>query len=238
LSRGRHFIVHTQEEQRRLEQLLPGASSLVCPFPVYDMLASQDTISKEAARQRLALPGQARLLLFFGIVRPYKGLQVLLDALARLNEQNERYHLLVAGEFWHDKAAYLTQIEREQLAEQVHIEDRYIPNEELSLFFTAADVAVAPYTGGTQSAVAALALGFGIPLITTDRSAAGLSEADRQGVVVVPPGDAAALAEAIQSIFKNMPHRIPTSARPEAGGWDRIVAAIEEICRSEKDPHV
>lgn len=229
LKQGTGFIVHTTQEQQRLQSLVPGASAEVCPFPVYDMLASPATLTKEESRQQLELPQGARVLLFFGIVRPYKGLQVLLEALGELRARRQVIHLLVAGEFWEDKTVYQALMEKLQITDQVRLEDRYIPNEELPIFFSAADAAVAPYTGGTQSAVVGLALGFGIPLLITDRSAAGVDPAVKDQVVTVPPGNALALADAIQSLFHNL-SRTPVGARPTPGdGWANLAAAIEKI---------
>lgn len=238
LGRGDHFIVHTPQECQRLRDLFPGAPATVCPFPAYDMLARQEMPSKRDARQQLSLPLEARVLLFFGIVRPYKGLRVLLEALARLHRQGERFDLLVVGEFWEDKAAYLAQIEALGLADQVRIEDRYIPNEELPRFFAAADLAVAPYTGGTQSAVAALALGFGTPLVATERSAAGLSPAERDGVRIVPPGDPDSLAAAIRAAFSSNSYTPQPERHPlTTGGWEAVAQTVEEVYTKVKGPY-
>jgi glycosyltransferase involved in cell wall biosynthesis len=232
LGRGQNFIVHTPEERKRLLSLLPWAEVRICPHPVYDVLAIRTGLTKEAARNRLNIAVDSQVLLFFGIVRPYKGLKVLLEALALLRTEGLLVELVVAGEFWESKDGYLDRVRRLGIVGQVRFEDRYIPNEELELFFTAADVAVAPYVGGTQSGVAALALGFGIPLVTTERSAAGLEEGHMGNVQVVPPGDAAALAEAIKTIFQDLPARSQASASTTFnGGWDKIVEAIENTCR-------
>jgi glycosyltransferase involved in cell wall biosynthesis len=228
LGRGRGFIVHTEEERRRLNSLLPRAPVEVCPFPIYDMLAVPGDISREQARRQLDLPEGARILLFFGIIRAYKGLSVLLEAIGLLKAKGEVYYLIVAGEFWEEKSAYLAQMERLGISGQVRLEDRYIPNEELPAIFSAADIAVAPYVSGTQSAVVALAQGFGIPLITTDWSAAGVAQEDRSRILTVPPGDAPALAEAIQQAFRE-PAVTSSKSPRESGGWEMLVDTIEKI---------
>jgi glycosyltransferase involved in cell wall biosynthesis len=228
LGRGQGFIVHTEEERKRLNSLLPQAPVETCPFPIYDMLAVPGGISREQARLQFDLPGEARTLLFFGIVRPYKGLRVLLEAIGRLKAEDDLYHLIVAGEFWEDKAAYQAQMEGLGITRQVRLEDRYIPNEELPAIFSAADVAVAPYVSGTQSAVVALAQGFGIPLITTDWSAAGVAQEARSQILTVPPGNAPALAAAIQQAFRE-PVSIRCKDSSASGGWERLVETIEKI---------
>ena len=231
LKQGGHFIVHTPTEREHLVKLIPGAIVEVCPFPVYDMLAETDMPSLQEARRLLHLPETAKVLLFFGIVRPYKGLIFLIDALAQLHSKIQDLYLVIAGEFWEDKAAYEKKIESLGLSAQVHLEDRYIPNEELGVFFRAADLAVAPYVAGTQSAVSALALGFGTPLIVTEWSAAALDEVYRQSVREVPSGDAKALAQAILDFFQDQHNPQSFKAPPPSNNWETLATTIERFAQ-------
>lgn len=210
LSPAQSFLVHTEAEKQRLLELLPGRQAQVAPHPIYRVYSSQPPTQMEA-RQALNLPLQGPVLLFFGFVRPYKGLGVLLQALGILRRRGVRPTLAIAGEFWHDKQAYLDQIQELGLAEQVRIEDRYIPNEELAQWFSAADAAVAPYVEGTtQSGAASLALGFGLPLILSEQVAQGVREENLPNLIVVPTGDAEALARAIGDLLD----RLPDAAAP------------------------
>lgn len=229
LKQGSRFIVHTPKECERLLALIPDAKVEVCPFPVFDMLAKPATLTQAEARRQLNLPETERVVLFFGIVRPYKGLIYLLEALALLREKIQGIYLVVAGEFWENKASYEQKIEALGLFGQVRLEDRYIPNEELGIFFRAADLVVAPYVGGTQSAVSALALGFGTPLVVTEWSAAGIDEAHSEMVRVVPSGDAHALAEAIRGFFESPRPPEFTTPIPALSGWETLVTTIEKI---------
>jgi glycosyltransferase involved in cell wall biosynthesis len=104
-------------------------------------------------------------LLFFGIVREYKGLKDVLAAMPEIQARLGKVVLLVAGEFWEDKRPYLEMIERLGIGDLVIIEDRYIPNEEVGLYFSAADVIVAPYRQVTGSGAMQMATGFGLPVI-------------------------------------------------------------------------
>jgi glycosyltransferase involved in cell wall biosynthesis len=106
--------------------------------------------------------------LFFGIVRPYKGLNDLLHSLAILKKENYKFLLLIAGEFWEDIKKYKKLIYELQLENNVRIENRYICNEEIGYYFSAADLFIAPYREGTQSASVRLALSYGIPIIISD----------------------------------------------------------------------
>jgi glycosyltransferase involved in cell wall biosynthesis len=208
--------------------LLPGRKVAVTPLPVFDVY-SGDQPAQNEARRLLGLPAEAPVLLFFGFVRPYKGLGLLLQALGLLRQQGLQPFLAIAGEFWHDKASYLDQIEQLGLGEQVRIEDRYIPNEELGLWLAAADVAVAPYIEGTtQSAVASLLLGSGLPLILSEQVAQGVRQSDLQNLVVVPTGDVPALAGAIRAFIVGLGEAKPFRQRP-TDDWDEFISTLDSF---------
>ena len=86
------------------------------------------------------MPEKPLILLFFGIIRRYKGLKYLLEVLSQVDPQGKDVHLIIAGEFWESKAAYLKQIERLNISTLVSVDDRYLPKEDVSLLFSAADV--------------------------------------------------------------------------------------------------
>jgi len=197
---GTEFIVQSRGEQERLMRLLPEATPKLVPHPIYDMFG-RELISQDEARRLLGLPLNANILLFFGIVRRYKGLAYLLAALPAIRDQLPNALLVVAGEFWEDRQAYLTVIEELGIGDLVVVQDRYIPNEEVALFFSAANVVVLPYVQATQSGVVQLALGCNRPVITT--AVGGLPELVRDGEngLLVPPGDSRALSSAVICYF-------------------------------------
>jgi glycosyltransferase involved in cell wall biosynthesis len=230
LSAGSRFIVQTEKEAGRLRALIPRASFALTPLPIYGMFVGQDAIGQPEARQKLEVPPGARVLLFFGIVRPYKGLRYLLDAMALLMKSGQEYLLLVAGEFWEPVGQYAAQIEALGIADRVKIYNEYIPNEDLPVFFAAANVFVAPYTDGTQSAAAKMALGFDLPVVVT-RCLVDETLARRPNVWVAPERDARALADAVESAFDKQAGR---TTHPPENDWDRLVRTIEEVCQMEK----
>jgi glycosyltransferase involved in cell wall biosynthesis len=224
LTQGHAFIVQTPQEQKRLLAIIPQANVKFCTLPMFRPFSDQ-VITKTEARKQLGLPGGNIILLCFGIVRPYKGLKILIEAMASVPEP---VHLIVAGEFWEDKTAYLRQIEELHLSKQVTILDRYIPNEEAHRLFSAADALIAPYVDGTQSAAAGVALGYKLPLIVTDIVAAGIDPVNHPRLQVVPAGDAAALTLAISSFVERLPALAePTLSIPD--DWGKLVNIIEEI---------
>lgn len=194
LSTAQEFIVFSENENQKILKLMPGKRVVLTHLPKYSFENRSDP-TKATARKSLNLPLDATILLFFGIIRPYKGLSSLLKAMGRLKEKDIVPYLTVVGEFWKDKQYYLRLIKQAGIQEQVRIEDRYVPNEEADLWFRAADVLIAPYTQGvTQSAVASLALGYGMPIIVTTQVAEGIEKSDQNAIYIVPPDDIEALA--------------------------------------------
>ncbi len=221
LGLGTGLIVQSDNERNRLLALLSKARVTVVAHPVYDMFASEQ-ISKEAARLQLGLPADAQVLLFFGIVREYKGLSDALEALPIIRTQLSDIRLVVAGEFWDDKQPYLDKIERLGIGERVMIHDHYIPNEQVPLYFSAADALVAPYRRATGSGAVQMARGFGLPVITT--RAADDSDAEIQ----VPIGDVPALAAAIILCLRN-PRAKQTKISEKDNSWERLVDSIRAL---------
>jgi hypothetical protein len=153
----------------------------------------------------------------------------LLEALGRLRLEGKCPQLAIVGEFWEDKAGYLAQIERQGIAEQVRIEDRYVPDEEIEPWFAAADCLAAPYVAGTQSAAAGIALAYGLPMIVTRQVAEGIAADKRGGLLaVVPPGDAGALAAAIAAAVEAPPARGAPQTPAAGSDWQRLVQTIEQ----------
>ena len=231
LKQGSLYIVHTSKERERLLSLIPHGKVIICPFPIYDMLAEPTSLTQAEARCQLNIPETGRVLLFFGIVRQYKGLIYLLEAMRLLQGKITDLYLIIAGEIWKNKADYEQKIKSLGLSEFVQLHDRYIPDEELGVFFRAADLSVAPYVSGTQSAVAALSLGYGIPLLATEWSAAGIDKAYNAMVRLVPSGDARALADAIQTFFESHTSSQTTIPLSASKSWEILVEAIEKIAK-------
>jgi glycosyltransferase involved in cell wall biosynthesis len=229
LSQGQVFLAQTEREKQRLLQLLPGRQVRVCQLPTYTFLTNRQ-LPKEEARRKMGFPLNRPLILFFGIVRPYKGLKYLLDSMAILKGKNpvDLPFLLVAGEIWEEKEIYQEQIKRLDLNECVRLDDRYVPDEEAAVMFSAADMLVAPYVDGTQSAAAGLALGFGLPLVVTDIVAGGISEENQQYVRVVKASDAEVIAQAIQQVISE-PRPLQFRYHNVEDEWKRLIISLEEF---------
>lgn len=199
---GDLFIVQSIDEAEKLHVLLPDSHVSVGPHPVYDMFADQK-VSQDNAREQLDLPKTAYILLFFGIVREYKGLKDIFTALPIVQKSIKDVLVVVAGEFWDDKRPYQEMIEQLNLGDAVLLIDSYICNEEVGLYFSAADVLVAPYRHATGSGVVQIARGLGIPVITTSVCVKETNAAIHgKTTLVVAPEAPESLAEAILNFFR------------------------------------
>jgi len=230
LSRGDQFIVLSESDYADLRRALPLARIHAALLPTYGEFLP-GSIGAAEARSRLGYGPDDRLLLFFGFVRRYKGLSHLLEALA-LVPAGVRASLLVVGEFWEPEDGYRAQAEALGIAGRVRLLNRYVPNEEVGLYFAAADVVVLPYLEATQSAVLQMAFGYEKPVITT--SVGGLPEMVQHGRlgIVVPPQDPTALAAAIDQYFSDeLGPRFRENIRAERDvfSWERLVALVEEV---------
>ena len=225
LGRGDGFIVHAEEQARALRQIWPSTRVLVTPLPTYA------DVGQTAVPLPIPPPEGCPVLLFCGFVRPYKGLDVLLEALPLVLAEH-RVHLMVVGEFWQGTAEYEAQIGRLGIASQVTLINEYVADEVLAGYVRRANVVVLPYRSATQSAVVQMAFGVGTPVITTD--VGGLAEAVVDGVtgLVVGAEDVVALAEAIKRyVGEGLEAGLRENIRihEQARSWEMLVARWREF---------
>jgi glycosyltransferase involved in cell wall biosynthesis len=159
-----YFITLSSSDRAILKQLMPSAKSNWITESTYEKQFGKSP-SQAQARKKLGITGDA--LLFFGFVRPYKGLKFLLDAMPQILRAKPDITLMIVGEFWNDKQEYLDRIERLGLKERLLIVDRYVANDEVPAYFAAADAVVLPYVSSTESGIIQLAYGLNTPVITT-----------------------------------------------------------------------
>lgn len=229
------FIVHSATDEAALRRLVPRAAAR--PGAVRRALLPAHSIAapvgRAEARSRLGLPPDARVALFFGFVRPYKGLEHLIDAVALAMPRVPDLVLVVAGEFWQPPGRFLERARLAGIADRVRLDDRYVPNDEVGAYFCAADVVVLPYVEATQSGVVTLAAEFSVPVVVT--RVGGLPEAvlDGRTGLVVPPGDAAALADALATALGDSPAadalRRGTAEGRSRFDWAPLVRLVEDL---------
>ncbi len=220
------LILHSAAEQSRARKLLNKHPLAVVPLPSYGGL-STEAWTRERARS--ALGEQGRLILFFGLVRPYKGLMDLLEALPAVRAECRDVTLWVVGEMWGSDKAYRHKVESLELGDCVRFVSRYVSNDEAAMYFAAADLAVLPYRHATGSAVPQLAFGSGVPVVATRTGGMGESVDDGETGFVVEPGDVQGLSQAIRRFFRENcapAFRQAIASRAGRFDWDRIVEAI------------
>ena len=206
-----------------IRSVCPDARILLKPHPVYDHFGKG--IDKFEARQTLGLDPDLKTLLFFGLIRDYKGLDLLIDALPLLGEG---YQILVAGECYGSFDKYQARIAATGLGSNIKIFNRYIDDAEVPRFFSASDVCVLPYRSATQSGVTAIALHFELPQVATP--VGGLAEnVEQPGIgIVARDVSAEALADAIRQCLAAGPDAFTANirARKRELSWSAFAEAI------------
>ena len=187
------FLTMSREVLRDLQAAYPNRPAAFTPHPVYDNYGVLPP--REEACRQLRLDPQKKYALFFGFIRPYKGLDLLLQAFAEESlKAHPEIELLIAGEYYGDPAPYEALIAENGLEGRVHRFTDFIPNSEVGRFFAAADVVVQPYKSATQSGITQIAYHFEKPMVVT--AVGGLAEVvpdGKVGYVVAPqPADIAA----------------------------------------------
>lgn len=196
------LIVHANENMPVLAALEPGhARTEIIPHGNYDFLAAGKGPNKADARRALGLSDKDKVILFFGVVRPYKGLDLLIEAFAELYTEDPGARLVIAGNPLGSTEIYENLIKRLGLEASVTRKWSYIANEDIPGFFCAADVVALPYRDTYQSGVIHTALAFGLPVVASD--VGGLRSIVEQGScgVLVPAGDVKALARGLKELL-------------------------------------
>jgi glycosyltransferase involved in cell wall biosynthesis len=190
-NRERFFTVYPQIPREKVHSI---------PMVLPEIARSPSAME---ARSRLDLRADSQVIMFFGIIRPYKGLEVLLQAFAQVAQARADCILLIAGKPWSDMASLHEQLGGHEAAGKIRPHLEYIPETDVPVFLAAADLVVLPYVHfAAQSAVAALAIAAKVPVIVSD--AGGLPEAlGYDSAWIVPAGDSAALAARILDFFAN-----------------------------------
>jgi glycosyltransferase involved in cell wall biosynthesis len=228
LSYGTSFLVHTTEDAENLATIFPNATIGIHPLPLFTHFPSARGILARRARLEL---------LFFGFIRPYKGLDVLIDAIHLLKDEN--IFLTVAGEWWQKDLELRRRISDQSVRERIEIIDRYVSGQDTAELFARSDYVVLPYRSATGSAIIPLAYRYGKPVIAT--RVGGLPNVVDEGLTgyLVVPENANALADTIRSILHSGGGIVEENIRKRAlrMTWEsyneRIFCLIDDNYRGE-----
>ena len=243
LRQGHAYIAQSDQVRRDLLQVLPdvpGERIVTTPHPVYDFgEPGRPRKTKAEARAALGLPADARLVLFFGFIKPYKGVVHLIDAAGALaREFGDGLRVLIVGDIYGQKQPYLDRIAASGGEDIIDLVDGFVPDAVVEDYFLAADLAVLPYVSATQSGIVQIAYNYDLPVVTT--RVGGLPEVVRDGETgfIVPPADPAALAAAVTRFFREdrAADFAAAVAREKAKySWDRMAEAVERLAAAKED---
>lgn len=217
------LVVHSAEEAA-LAATLTSATVEIAALPLH-----LPHIESAGSAPQVPRPPQNRLL-FFGIVRHYKGLDILLRALAGTKPD---VSLTIAGEIWEGRDDLLNLVSDLHLGGRVTVSDGYVAADDIPALFAAADALVLPYRSGTASQNALIALRFGVPVIATRAGAIADCVVDGTNGLLCAPGDVSDLTRAINALYQpGALERLQHGVRPPDTGraWDDYVAAVERAC--------
>ncbi len=223
------FITMSKSVTEDLKKFTTSKPVSYIPHPIYDNFG--EIISKAEARAKLGISDEDKVIMFFGIIRSYKGLDLLLKAMSKDNIKDRNIKLLVAGEFYEDKTPYLDIIKNNHLENTVLMHDHFIANDDVKQYFCAADVVVQPYKSATQSGITQMAYHFEKPMIVTN--VGGLPEIvpnGRAGWTVNP--DEAEIAEAIIKFYDEEKEQFfvdEVRKLKHQFSWGNMVKGIEDL---------
>ena len=208
------FVTMTSVVTQDLLELVPDAKYITLPHPLYSHFG--EAIDRDTAIRDLGLDPARKTLLFFGLIREYKGLDILLEAFRGLGDD---YQLIIAGEPYGNDGKYAALIESLPGKDRIKYFPKYIKDSEVKRYFSAADVSVLPYRSATQSGISSVSYHFEVPLIVTD--VGGLKETigDRGTGLVAPEATPEAIKKEILRYFSD----------------SAIAASCREAIRKEKE---
>lgn len=226
------FICMSERVEEELKTFRPQARSLLIDHPLYDVFGP--VISKEEARKHLNLPPNEKVILFFGFIRKYKGLDLLIEAMGKYMPDLHQTTVLVAGEFYEPEEPYIHLIEEYKLQNCFRIHSDFIADEEVKYYFCACDLVVQPYKTASQSGVTPLAYYFEKPMVVTNVGALPR---------LVPEGKAGFICEAkpssiagrIQEFFRSDPQIFWEFIKKEKVklSWSNFAAQIAGLLKAE-----
>lgn len=227
------FITMSEKVMRDLRSITNKPAQQVV-HPLYDNFG--EALSKEEARKYLSIPVDEKIILFFGFIRKYKGLDVLLEAMKILSDKklhDTSLHLpklLIAGEFYEDRKTYDALIQTLNISNHLILKTNFIADSEVRYYLSAADFVIQPYRNATQSGVTPLAYHFEKPMLVTNVGGLpAMVPEGKAGVVVEPNADA--IANGIVSLYELGEQHFLPHLREEKKkySWQKLTAAIEKM---------
>jgi glycosyltransferase involved in cell wall biosynthesis len=195
------FLTLSGIVKKEVQQYSKGKKVYRSELPVYDCYKPVEQANTKKLKEELGFAEDSLVLLFFGYVRKYKGLDIIIEAFPKILSTNPKAKLLIVGEFYDDPKEYFELIKKLKIEEQAKVINQFVPNEDVAKYYQAADVVILPYRSATQSGILNVAYGFYKPVIVTD--VGGLAEFVDEGKTgfVVKPNSPATIAEGVNKFL-------------------------------------
>ncbi len=224
------FVTMSEKVKNDLFEFETKKPVQLIQHPLYDNFG--DKVAKEDARKHLGIEVHDKIILFFGFIRQYKGLDLLLKAMAEKELQQQDIKLLIAGEFYEDPKQYMDLIQAYKLEDKVILKTEFIPDSQVKYYLCAADCVVQPYRNATQSGVTPLAYHFEKPMVVTNVGGLpSLVPHEKSGLVCEP--DPASIAQAITRFYQLGENYFIPHLRVEKQkySWGQLTKAIISLAK-------
>jgi len=231
------FLALSGIVEKEVQQFSKGKKVYRSELPVYDCYKPVPKENIQQFREELGFEKDSIILLFFGYVRKYKGLDILIEAFPKIVANNPKAKLLIVGEFYDDPKEYLELIRKLKIDKQVKVINQFVPNEDVAKYYQAADVVILPYRSATQSGILNVAYGFYKPVVVTD--VGGLAEfvdEGKTGFVVKPdsPDEIVEGVEKFLSLKNKTDFALYIQERNHNNSFNNLPEVFEEILDESK----
>lgn len=232
LSSASKFLALSGIVEKEVQQFSKGKKVYRSELPVYDCYKQVADENIKNLRKQFGLEDDSLVLLFFGYVRKYKGLDILIEAFPKIVANNPKAKLLIVGEFYDDPKQYLELIKKLKIEDSVTVVNQFVPNEEVAKYYQVSDVVILPYRSATQSGILNVAYGFYKPVIVTD--VGGLAEFvdEAKTGFVIKPNSPDAITEGVQK-FLSIRDKIDFAAyiqdRNRKNSFNQLPEVFEKI---------
>lgn len=237
LSSASKFLALSGIVEKEVHQYSRGKKVYRSELPVYDCYKQSEEANIKKLKQDLGFDEDSLVLLFFGYVRKYKGLDILIEAFPKILSLIQKARLLIVGEFYDNPSEYFELIRKLKIEDKVKVVNQFVPNEEVKKYYQASDVVILPYRSATQSGILNVAYGFYKPVIVTD--VGGLAEFVDEGRTgfVVKPNSPDAIAEGVNKFFSSSGKTDFTShikARNQKNIFNQLPEVFNKILEESK----